>query len=390
MAHAVCKILDICRFCLLHDDLIPITQAIESMVTIQDIENFTGIQITDEEQLSFAICKNCCKVLENSVAYRNICLNNDVVFKQLFSVVIESIKDEENDDSTQIKDDSSNDESDDQIGADGPSFDATFSSASDAEDLQPTTVSPIISNSSIRPNRPRTKGPARAKAKGKADEKSNTSTEQKIEKEKTVCYTCGKLVTNLPNHMINHNKERRYSCPHCPLKMSNGTNMKKHIEAVHEKKIAKSCELCGEGFIHLSTFVRHMTSKHGIGETYECKICSKTFTQVDKYRRHMNKWHKARTEYPCTICNKVFNGRQRLKIHQSVHSDDQPYACRICPKRFKSKEAKRTHEITHTGIRFSCTLCQRSYKYKNLLNRHYRYDHGAETSVDGDNYRTQI
>ncbi|XP_058173148.1 zinc finger and BTB domain-containing protein 17 [Anopheles ziemanni] len=298
MANAVCKILDICRFCLLHDDLIPITQAVASMVTVQDIENFTGIQITDEEQLSFAICKNCCKVLENSVAFRNICLNNDVVFKQLFSVVIESIKEEENEDSTQIQDDSSNFESDDQIGAEGPSFDASYSSASDAEDVHSAPVA-----------RPITKGLASAKAKGKADEKPNTSTEHKIEKEKTVCYTCGKLVTNLPNHMIHHNKERRYSCPHCPLKMSNGTNMKKHIEAVHEKKIAKSCELCGEGFIHMSTFVRHMTIKHGIGGTYECKICSKTFKQVDRYRHHMNKWHKTRKEHKCTICDKVFNGR---------------------------------------------------------------------------------
>uniref|UniRef100_A0A182JF47 C2H2-type domain-containing protein n=1 Tax=Anopheles atroparvus TaxID=41427 RepID=A0A182JF47_ANOAO len=71
-----------------------------------------------------------------------------------------------------------------------------------------------------------------------------------------------------------------------------------------------------------------------------------------------------------------------LKNHQRVHSSNKPYACSLCPKRFKSTDAKKKHEITHTGVRFACKLCEKSYSYKTQLAAHYRKDHDGATPMD--------
>ncbi|XP_058170729.1 uncharacterized protein LOC131285891 [Anopheles ziemanni] len=91
MGESVSEISNICRFCLSQDGLIPISKATASLFTIEDVEHFTGIQISDEKQLSFAMCENCCKTLENSTSFRRTCTNNDVIFKQLFSILVESV-----------------------------------------------------------------------------------------------------------------------------------------------------------------------------------------------------------------------------------------------------------------------------------------------------------
>ncbi|XP_058118767.1 zinc finger protein 43-like isoform X2 [Anopheles coustani] len=344
MAESMGEIANICRFCLSQHELIPISKPTASLFTIQDVEHFTGIQINNVEQLSFVMCESCCKILENSVAFRSACIKNDIIFKQLFSILVESMVDDVPESIMDMKDESISFESDDQIDTEKSIIDDCSSSANDNEDTERTMQKNISYNNRTNSQDPNTTMAAMCSRKKRKAVKRHYT--------KVLCSICGKLVTNIITHdNEKHTKKVYYNCPHCPLKMM---------------------------------------AQHGIGKTYECKVCMITFNQFASHNRHMNKWHRPEKEHTCKVCSMVFKSSQSLRIHQRVHSDEQPFACRSCPKRFKSSYARRTHELAHTGIRFSCELCQRSYKYKSLLAMHYRKDHDDELPSEQNNHTENV
>ncbi|XP_058118763.1 myoneurin-like isoform X2 [Anopheles coustani] len=403
MASTTREISNICRFCLCQDDLLPISKAIDSIFTVRDIEHFTGIQITADELLAFAMCESCQKILENSVTFRINCLNNDLLFKELFSVLIESVKDESNTitDYANTKLDCTMIEIREQVDTDATRIDIE-SIASDLGDTDQMSsgsnlqnqnvIQAFESNTSALGDTDETNAEVKngqisrnSGSQNKPDKLQSYATKthliQTFSNKKKLCPICGKLIINMLPHVALHAKEKQYACPHCNVKMTHRENMKRHIDAVHLKRIVKFCEECRQGFIHQKMFVRHMMSVHGIGRTYDCTICSTTYKLEAQYRTHVNKCHKPPKEFLCTKCNMIFNNRNYV-VHQRVHSDVQPYACSKCTKRFKSSYARRTHELTHTGIRFSCELCDKSYRYKSLLNMHYRKEHNGAKSSD--------
>ncbi|XP_058118769.1 zinc finger protein 25-like [Anopheles coustani] len=329
----------------------------------------------------FVICESCRKTLENSVKFRTSCLAQDMVFRQLFSIPEDIVKDDVPAHTVHPQDELLNFE-----GVSRMKTEKTLTRYNLCRANDPALVERTITGSHNMHTKQYSQDEIEQETTNEdftADQnhsESFTDTKQnaKQQRRKILCVTCGKLVSNIYLHdNEQHSKEKIYDCPQCPMKMTNRTNMRRHIATVHEKKITKTCDLCGGGFVHLSTFSSHMMSAHGIGKTYECKLCEKTFKQPAAYNKHVNRCHTPAIEYTCKICNMVFHRKKRLNIHQRVHSKEQPYGCNICFKRFKSSYAKQTHELTHTGIRFSCELCDKSYRYKSQLSLHNRKHHDA-------------
>uniref|UniRef100_A0AAG5DH14 Protein krueppel n=1 Tax=Anopheles atroparvus TaxID=41427 RepID=A0AAG5DH14_ANOAO len=382
MASRMREMFQFCRFCLNRDDLNYLTQAEDPSFTTQDIERYTGIRISDEEKSFSAICGQCCSVLEKSVAFRKACLRNDILFNQLLSTQNESSQKtiEISKDSNHFDDTASVEIEKEETRRLLTTLDLNEGLLNTEEEKDETRM--LLISSEVDEDILNTKEQRTAESTDEREEKPNPTEDEvqmkpkkRFKRKIQLCSICGKLVNNLNGHNQNHIKEKKYSCPHCQLKMSNPTNMKRHIESVHEKKIIVCCDQCGKGFTHKNTYSSHMMLHHGIGKTYECTVCSKTFNTHQKYSAHKIKWHTMQEEVSCTICQMMFRSKKQLAIHQRVHSADQPYACAHCSKRFKSPYARKIHQLTHSGIRFPCTLCGKSYSYKSLLNMHLRKDH---------------
>jgi hypothetical protein len=59
-------------------------------------------------------------------------------------------------------------------------------------------------------------------------------------------------------------------------------------------------------------------------------------------------------KYPCGGCNKPFSNKNKLKIHQHVHTGEHPYCCDGCNKTFSKTYILKVHKHVHTGERPYC------------------------------------
>ncbi|XP_052889210.1 zinc finger protein 791-like [Anopheles moucheti] len=388
------KMFTVCRFCLNDDEtsLRLIMQSDDYSLTIEDMELLTGLQLNDEQLYSYAVCFECSKNLEMLGAFRELCLSNDAYFRQVCTMQYAKVELAPNEiefaHSVTIEEDSADDlpataqnrltpqsnldlevENDDYCSvrntiASAQSFVSKHGERGEDHEDSPTNLAKTCKTKCGSTKIP--------------DECKNTNRPKNSQRQ--LCDMCGKMVTNIVLHISSHTKETKYKCVHCPTKMTHPANLLRHIRAVHLKTIVKSCELCGKGFTHNNTYKSHMRSQHDIGETYKCKMCSKPFKYPSGLRDHVQRFHTSGNNYKCVVCEKMFKTKQALKEHENVHTNETPHCCKYCPKRFKSRSARYAHQLTHSDIVFSCKFCDKSYRYKTLLNIHVRKHHQLNVS----------
>lgn len=388
----------ICRLCLGNDPekLMAAVDILDASLTIEMVELFTGVQLNTANNMSCSICVECKHLLTQWFEFRCACLSNDILFKQAYATYTVPSNDKTDEKEVQpqrydtnlfqveimlpheeIEDDyNMKPTAHDVLAIDNEPeyveeilFEETLAEDKQQDIPVPLTASSDPSCSDLY----ETSSNSMAKDSQQVllkREKSSTDRKQQL------CVTCGKLVKNLWYHLRTHAEETTtYACPQCPMKMKDQSNLARHIQAVHMKKVVISCEPCGRGFSHINSYKAHMRSRHGIGETYQCQICLKTFKQPSGYKKHTSQAHNNERNFVCSVCDKPFKDRQALNLHKNVHSTERRYACSLCPKQFKGASAKRTHELTHVGVVFKCTSCDKAYQYKSLLNLHVKKNH---------------
>ncbi|KAJ3351715.1 hypothetical protein HDU83_008742 [Entophlyctis luteolus] len=106
--------------------------------------------------------------------------------------------------------------------------------------------------------------------------------------------------------------------------------------------------------------------------------------------------HQEIKRFECLECGKMFKRPMELRSHSLVHSPEKPYACDLCPAAYKRATDLKIHIIDHTNVReyefgsesgrdqdrtkhsyvhskelnFACTLCDRKFKTRKILNNH--------------------
>ena len=69
---------------------------------------------------------------------------------------------------------------------------------------------------------------------------------------------------------------------------------------------------------------------------------SKTYN-VRATCRDLERSHRER-KYSCSLCQKKYYYKQQLKIHERVHTGEKPYSCRFCDKKFSQSKTIPYHE----------------------------------------------
>ena len=67
-------------------------------------------------------------------------------------------------------------------------------------------------------------------------------------------------------------KSRRHACPQCDYKTGNGSHLRKHVRAVHEKRRDHACSQCDATFGQASNLRTHVRTVHKQREEEEVEL----------------------------------------------------------------------------------------------------------------------
>lgn len=145
-----------------------------------------------------------------------------------------------------------------------------------------------------------------------------------------------------------------------------------------ENGVTYNCQ-CGKQYFRKSLLYRHQTYECGVEPSFSCQYCSRKFSQKCNLQRHIDTIHlntKNIELFPENV--EVSSGDEANdEVNDETNSDDsKPFSCH-CGKVYKKKTYLRQHQRFDCGVEpsFSCEYCWAKFSRKPNLKRHIALVH---------------
>ncbi|XP_025268545.1 zinc finger protein 271-like isoform X2 [Camponotus floridanus] len=171
-----------------------------------------------------------------------------------------------------------------------------------------------------------------------------------------------------------------YMCEKCDKHFELKQEYELHMRMVHELQ-KFTCNVCNKDFTNQSNLEMHMNThkQTKLNKGFPCDICGKVLNHPSSVVYHKEAEHNNGRRFVCNKCNRSFKHKQLLQRHQLVHSDDRPFICKSCNASFKTKANLINHQSTHTGEKkYFCQRCNQQFAHKTSLTLHQRWHDGEK------------
>ena len=205
-----------------------------------------------------------------------------------------------------------------------------------------------------------------------------------------ICSDCGSAFSRyrtLRYHMNNvhtTNKER-FKCNKCPYTSASKSNLKIHVDRVHEKKKNHVCVECGHAVLSKSDLRKHIKNVHAKIKNHMCRECGFAFARRFSLHTHMESVHKLTIHYTShdkedvrDVHEKKLVQSDNVEVPPESHRKQTADKCEECGKVFNTKTGLKQHMMSKHNIgdkKFSCEHCSYAAYYRGHLERHTKEKH---------------
>ncbi|XP_052889201.1 zinc finger protein 54-like [Anopheles moucheti] len=381
----------ICHFCLSQDEetLAPITNILDSYLTIENIERFTGVSIKFNDRSMYAVCPDCTNTLQNSVLFRFSCIRNDAYLREHFPL------DKPTPASSNLD---ARDEHDPlEMDNDYTVFEICEPLASGHDSDSQETLKTTNSFEQV------------VKEKYKPTNFTQPSTTQNIDSQPRLTVSNRLKLLKVkeefdPANFIDSNTKQNSGCK-APLNVRNDTFELLEVEeeydsancpepitvqdsdspsTLHQPTIPELVNVeDSANYIERAETTCSDSDEHEPDDGENASHGSNrgtirgTNNKIRVYKNGVNLFNIPRQEQKmlCNICGKFIT---HLVNHMAIHTQETKYACPHCPARMTHLANLTRHiQAVHLKvIRKSCELCGKGFTSKNSLLSHMRSNHG--------------